>query len=204
MVDIARPAFGHFPVKQPRHSIEVATTNSSEYLQSQTGNRRFWPMEVLKSIDVEKLRRDRLQLIGEAARYHSAGESVVLDEALWGVAGVEQEQRRTKDPWEDLLENLPMYWDTIDGYDTERHPIRKPILVIHLDGSNRELVSAATLLKHVLDIPVGQQTAAIAMRLSTVMKQLGWDRNKNGYVSIGGLGRMKGYFRDAAAFRAAA
>jgi predicted P-loop ATPase len=206
MVDIARPAFGHFPVKQPRHSIEVATTNSSEYLQSQTGNRRFWPMEVLKSIDVERLRRDRLQLIGEAASYHTAGESVVLDEAMWGDAGVEQEQRRTKDPWEDLLENLPMYWDTIDGYDSERHPVKKAVLVIHLDGFNqdRELVSSATLLKHVLDIPVGQQTTLTAMRLSTVMKQLGWDRNKNGYVSISGLGRVKGYFRDAVASRVAA
>lgn len=31
--DIARAAFGHFVVKQPRHSIEVGTTNSKEYLQ---------------------------------------------------------------------------------------------------------------------------------------------------------------------------
>jgi predicted P-loop ATPase len=38
--DIARPAFGHFVVKQRRHSIEVGTTNSDEYLRSQTGNRR--------------------------------------------------------------------------------------------------------------------------------------------------------------------
>ena len=43
-VDRARPAYGHFLKKQPRHSIEVGTTNSDEYLQSQTGNRRFWPM----------------------------------------------------------------------------------------------------------------------------------------------------------------
>ena len=93
-------------MKQPRHSIEVGTTNSSEYLQSQTGNRRFWPMEVLASIDIEKLAADRLQLIGEAAKYHSAGESVVLDEA-YGRAGIEQEERRTKDPWEDFLEHMP-------------------------------------------------------------------------------------------------
>ena len=28
MIDIARPAYGHFVKKQPRHSIEVGTTNS--------------------------------------------------------------------------------------------------------------------------------------------------------------------------------
>ena len=39
--DIARPAYGWFVYKQLRHSIEVGTTNNDEYLQSQTGNRRF-------------------------------------------------------------------------------------------------------------------------------------------------------------------
>jgi predicted P-loop ATPase len=58
--DIGRPAYGHFPKKQKRHSIEVGSTNSDEYLQSQTGNRRFWPMKVLKSIDLDQVRRDRL------------------------------------------------------------------------------------------------------------------------------------------------
>ncbi len=59
----------------------------------------------------------------------------------------------------------------------------------------QELASAATLLKHVLDIPISHQTPAIAMRLSTVMKQLGWQRHKNGYVSIPNHDRVKGYFR---------
>jgi Virulence-associated protein E/RepB DNA-primase from phage plasmid len=194
MVDIARAAFGHFVVKQPRHSIEVGTTNSSEYLQSQTGNRRFWPMTVLKPIDIAKLAADRMQLIGEAASYHTAGESVVLDEALWGDAGIEQEQRRTKDPWEGLLENIPMWWDTIEGYDDDHHPIKKAVLVIHL-VDEQEVVSAATILKHLLEIPIGHQTPATTMRLSTVMKQLGWQRHKNGYVSIS-RERVKGYFRD--------
>jgi hypothetical protein len=122
--DIARPAYGRFVTKQPRHSIEVGTTNDSEYLQSQTGNRRFWPMEVLKSIDIEKLAADRLQLIGEAARYQSAGESLVLAEELWGAAGVEQEQRRTKDPWEDALATMPLWHKEIRGYDENNAPHR--------------------------------------------------------------------------------
>ena len=91
-VDIARPAYGHFLKKQKRHAIEVGTTNNSLYLQSQTGNRRFWPM--VKAIDIDLLKHDRLQLWGEAARYQSQGESLVLDKALWPVAAVEQEARR--------------------------------------------------------------------------------------------------------------
>ena len=52
--DRARPAYGHFIKNQPRHSIEVGTTNSERYLQSQTGNRRFWPMRLLSSLSTLK------------------------------------------------------------------------------------------------------------------------------------------------------
>ena len=34
------------------------------------------------------------------------------------------------------------------------------------------------------------------MRLSTVMKRLGWDRNPNGYITVDG-DRVRGYFRKA-------
>jgi len=192
--DIARAAFGHFVTEQPRHSIEVGTTNSSEYLQSQTGNRRFWPMEVTKSIDVEKLAVDRLQLIGEAASYHTAGESVVLDEALWGDAGIEQEQRRTKDPWEGVLANMPVWVNEIKGYDQDSKPIKQMVLIIHIEDDRMESVVAADLMKHVLEIAIAHQTPATSMRLSTVMKQLGWLRHKNGYVTVMGV-RQKGYYR---------
>jgi hypothetical protein len=94
MTDIARRAYDRFVTKQKHHSIEVGTTNADQYFQSQTGNRRFWSLRVLNAIDIDKLARDRLQLWGEAAHYQSKGESLMLDEALWGTAGTEQEARR--------------------------------------------------------------------------------------------------------------
>jgi predicted P-loop ATPase len=192
MVDIARPAYGHFPKKQKRHSIEVGTTNSDRYLQSQTGNRRFWPVQVLKSIDIAKLKRDRLQLWGEAARYQSQGESLVLDEALWGAAADEQEARRVTDPWEDILRNMPAlstygYWK-----DGARHEGTRTIIYHDRD---EEKVIAAHVLEYVLGIQPGSQTTQHSMRLSTVMKKVGWERAKNGYLSIPGIGREKGYYR---------
>jgi hypothetical protein len=131
-VDNARPAFGHFLVKQPRHSIEVGTTNSSEYLQSQTGNRRFWPMAVAKPIDIEKLKRDRLALLGEAAKYQSSGESVVLSEALWGDASVEQEKRRVKDPWEDTLAVVHQY--ATQKYLSDGKWAERQVQILHYDA----------------------------------------------------------------------
>ena len=67
-------------------------------------------------IDLDRLRRDRLQLLGEAAKYKSAGESITLDEKLWPASRLEQEKRRTKDPWEDILADIPSHvWDCEHG-----------------------------------------------------------------------------------------
>jgi len=195
MVDIARPAYGHFQKRQKRHSIEVGTTNSDSYLQSQTGNRRFWPVRVLKSIDIAKLKHDRMQLWGEAAHHQSQGESLVLDEALWGAAAVEQEARRVTDPWEDVLRDIPevaVVREYKDGFWRE-----KDEQIIHRgDGAGEDRVAAADILEYLLKIPPGTQQTGHSMRLSTVMRKLGWERPINGNVTIGGK-RVKGYFRGS-------
>jgi predicted P-loop ATPase len=192
MVDIARRAYDRFPTKQKRHSIEVGTTNSDRYLQSQTGNRRFWPLRVLKSIDTAKLKRDRLQLWGEAAYYQSQGESLVLDEKLWGVAADEQEARRVTDPWEDVLSNMPQLTTYSNWKDGSRHEGTRTI--IYYDDQEEKVIGSH-VLEYVLGIQPGSQTTQHTMRLSTVMKRLGWERTKNGYVSIPSVGRQKGYAR---------
>lgn len=175
--DIARAAFGHFITKQPRHSIEWGSTNDDTYLQSQNGNRRFWVMTVLKEIDIDLLKRDRMLLLGEAAAAETAGVSIVLDRSLWPVAGEAQEERRVKDPWEDHVDALPK-------------------VIVHIAGGI-EYVASADLLHVVMDIPKGQQTTPHAMRLANVMKRAGWERLAGGKIRINGL-RQAGYFRQVA------
>ncbi|WP_198031096.1 virulence-associated E family protein [Bradyrhizobium sp. th.b2] len=191
-VDIARPAYGHFVRKQPRHSIEVGTTNSDEYLQSQTGNRRFWTLLVQQPIDIDKLKRDRLQLWGEAAYYHSQGESLVLDKQLWAVAGREQEHRRVKDPWENVLRDIPEHTPYCYFQDGVKHEGLRNI--IDHDFVDKEQVSAADLLAYVLNLAPQNQRVEHTMRLSLAMKAVGWKRKKNGYVTIKGQ-RVRGYYR---------
>jgi predicted P-loop ATPase len=209
--DDARPAYGHFLKKQKRHSIEVGTTNSDEYLQSQTGNRRFWPLKLLAPIDIELLKRDRLQLWGEAAKYEAAGESIVLDKKLWPKVGEEQEKRRVKDPWEDILNNISThvmekymsrefafaYLKKGDEVLTDATQIR----YLSKDRS-REEVASGDLLKFVLGVQVQHQTNAHNMRLATVMKRLGWegDRVYLGKVERKGVEvRVRGYSRPISA-----
>jgi predicted P-loop ATPase len=193
-VDCARPAYGRFLKQQKRHSIEVGTTNGDEYLQSQTGNRRFWPMTVLKAIDIEKLRADRLQLWGEAAHYQSRGEALTIDEKMWSDAGEEQEKRRVKDPWETVLAGMPEMvekkkWDQ----EAEEYAVTNIHWIIHNIG-DQERVASEAILTHVLEVPIARQTTSDAMRLANAMKAQGWQRTSNGKVTINGK-QVRGYFR---------
>ena len=112
---------------------------------------------------------------------------------MWPDAGIEQEKRRVKDPWEDVLENMPevvekRIWDG----EREVYIITDHHIIIHVDDQER--VASDAILAHVLKIPIGQQSTADAMRLATVMKLLGWQRPSNGKITIEGR-RVQGYFR---------
>ena len=107
-VDRARPAYGRFRVDRARRTVFFATTNDDEYLKSQTGNRRFWPV-VTGRIDLAALARDRDQLWAEAAMREAEGESIGLPERLWHAAGEEQDRRREGDEW---LEPIAQYLAT--------------------------------------------------------------------------------------------
>jgi predicted P-loop ATPase len=102
--DRARPAYGRFRVDKPRRCIYFATTNEEDYLKSDTGNRRFWPVRV-GEIDLAALARDREQLWAEAAAAEAAGESIVLNRKLWDVARIEQDDRMEREPWTELIQN---------------------------------------------------------------------------------------------------
>jgi predicted P-loop ATPase len=189
-VDIARPAYGYFVKKQPRHAINVGTTNADTYLQSQTGNRRFWPLKVLKRIDIEKLERSRMQLWGEAAKREADGESLVLDETLWPAAAAEQEKRRVRDPWEHVLCDIPMTVAVWNGAKRDY----ETVTITHRDHHDEEdFVASADLFEYVLRIPPGQQETRDAMRLATVMKHLGWGDGGNPRTI--GKRRLRGYVR---------
>ena len=97
-VDSARPAYGRVRLDPERRTIFFATTNDDEYLKSQTGNRRFWPIPVGR-IDLEGLRRDRDQLWAEAAMCEARGDSIALPRHLWTAASEEQSKRLESDEW---------------------------------------------------------------------------------------------------------
>ena len=168
--DRARPAYGRCRIDLPRRGVIYATTNDNSYLKSQTGNRRFWPVEVAatRPIDIDGLARDRDQLLAEAAEREARGDSIVLPRELWAVAGGEQEHRREADPWEDALCDVP-----------------------GIVCGDEERILSQKLLSF-LGISTERQKGADAKRIVDVMRNLGWKGPK--VMRIGDQ-RGRGFYR---------
>ena len=101
-----RPAYARTEVTYQRRCVFVGTTNRTDYLRDETGNRRFWPIKV-EAINHDLIRRDRDRIWAAAAALYRAGEAWWLtpDEAV--LADAEQTKRTTVDPfYEDLAQWL--------------------------------------------------------------------------------------------------
>jgi predicted P-loop ATPase len=158
--DVGTLKFERETTTAPRQCIFVGTTNSYEYLLSKTGNRRFWPVRVGR-IDVEALRRDRDQIWAEAAQAEASGASIMLPEALWIVAGEEQEKRRKTDLWEGAIERF------LDA----RRELEKP------------WVSPAEVAQQVLTMTLKDLDGTVKSRLFEAMRLAGWSKESGKKVN---------------------
>lgn len=102
--DRFRPPYGARLVEAPRECVFAGTVNDDEYLKDSTGNRRFWPIRVGASIDIEGLASEREQLWAEAVHRYRQGEPWWLtDSGTEKQANREQRERVEIDPWEPLI-----------------------------------------------------------------------------------------------------
>jgi hypothetical protein len=72
-VERFRRPYDRLEIEYPRRCIFFGTSNRNTFLRDETGNRRFWPVDV-SVIDIERLRADRDQLWAEAVHAFDAGE----------------------------------------------------------------------------------------------------------------------------------
>ena len=105
--DRFRAAYGRHVKELPRCCVFFGTTNSSEYLQDRTGNRRFWPVDVgviphCKNIWAN-LDDEVDQLWAEAVMRWRAGEALFLGGALENTAKAVQESHREASAREGLV-----------------------------------------------------------------------------------------------------
>jgi hypothetical protein len=186
LTDRSRPAYGRAVIDAPRSCVFWGSTNDEQYLQSQTGNRRFFPIKVSR-IDQAELERDRDQLWAEASDAEAAGEDIMLEEALWETATAEQNERTLWDPWLDMLMNASTAAARHER--TRSKTLEAPVYEC-VDG--RERISSHFLATVMIGIPAERQSSAAGQRIGRAMHRHGWTGPKP--MRIGGR-VMKGFER---------
>lgn len=153
-VDNYRPSYGRHVLDIPRSCVFVGTTNKTEYLQDETGGRRFWPIWTNRA-DLEYIKENREQLFAEAVHEYRNGATwyEVPDEAK-----DHQENRRERDPWEEIIE--------LNIADQDR-------LLI---GQAYHNLSARLIAQEILNLDPKSYTQRESRRITKCMKVLGYEQ----------------------------
>lgn len=98
-----RLPYGRRIVEWPRQCVFAATTNRYDWLNDETGGRRFWPLRIT-SIALAAIEEMRDQIWAEARDRYLSGEPWYLDAPdVAGAARSEQTQRLPEDAWEEKI-----------------------------------------------------------------------------------------------------
>lgn len=144
-----RPAYARTEITYPRQCVFAGSTNKSDYLRDETGNRRFWPVKVNGFCDTHGIREDRDQIWAEALARYKAGETWWLSAESEETAKTQQEQRVSQDAWEGDIANFCV---------------------------GRSEVSPAEVGTKALGIDLGRLDRAATNRITAVLAALGYVR----------------------------
>jgi predicted P-loop ATPase len=172
-VDRYRASYAKRAEDHPRTTVFAGSVNpdGSGYLSDQTGNRRFWPVEV-GVVDLAGLERDRDQIWAEAVRLYRAGEPwwLIGDEQR-EFADAEQERRTEDDEWEELIQRF--VWEK----PMEPQEGAKSASIV---WTPRDTPLMATypgeVLKGVFGIRDADKTPVLQKRVTRILKKLGFEK----------------------------
>lgn len=168
--DHYRPTYGKGARDFFRQNVFCGTTNDDAYLKDRTGNRRFWPVKVVRPIDRDAIARDRDQLWAEAMTRYQRGEAWHVDSPeLRRLCEAEQAERVQGDPWEPIVQ--AWLQDPIGALEpgSDGGAVRTRI-------DTSEGVLTSEVLLHALHKRPGDITKGDEMRVADVLKTLGYTR----------------------------
>ncbi|MEL6799864.1 MAG: virulence-associated E family protein [Pseudomonadota bacterium] len=186
--DKVREPYGRKHIWEPRRCMFVGTTNEDNYLRDQTGNVRFYPVEVVQ-VNVEAIRRDRDQLLGEAAvlleQMLAAGKAWwKLSPEAQAVLGEVREAKSEDDTWTSVVEAFVRDLDEVST---------REILVTPTAGLRR----ADGITRKGLGFDDKMTELRPGNRVANILKRLGWRRE--GLISKGTYKAQARYVPAAAA-----
>lgn len=149
-VDRYRPSYGRLVVEVPRTCVIVGSTNKQQFLEDETGNRRFLPI-VSGRIDTVLLREQRDQLWAEAVAAYRAGERWWLTDEEDALLKAAQEGHQASDAWSDA------------------------VLALDYDGMQ---LTTADVIRLALKKDIGQWSRGDEMRIGKILRQAGYEKLK--------------------------
>jgi predicted P-loop ATPase len=156
--DVYRPPYGKMTINVPRSCVFAATTNKDEYLKDLTGNRRFWPLKVVKA-DLAAIAAERDQIWAEAVAAFKAGEAWDLRDAEIIADATEAAAARVDDddPWADLIGD---WADAQVAWQETRTTVKE-------------------ILKTVLFVPPEKQSNRDGLRVKNALKKFGFVQKRS-------------------------
>lgn len=200
--DIYRAPYGRRTGRYPRRCVFFGTSNESEFLKDQTGNRRFWPVDVgtctpTKSV-WDDLPDEVDQIWAEAYTYYALGEALYMPKEIETLAGMMQHEHRETSSLEGLILDfldtpVPRNWEYLSiqqrrmflnsnaQYEGELIPIDK--------------VCAAEIWVEVLNGEIKYMKRQNSVEINSILSNIpGWEKVKTN-LRCGPYGRQKGFRR---------
>lgn len=199
--DIYRLAYDRVVTEFQRKSVFIGTTNRFDFLRDQTGNRRFWPIEVdpaNRKFDPATELTDQVvsQLWAEAVTLYKKGEKLYLNEELEAVARSIQNGHMEQDPRTGIIldyleKGLPADWDDKEIWERKSY--------LHDPDSNikREKVCAAEIWAECLGHDVSNMRAHDARLIYDILRNTpGWIERKPSRTRFKHYGTQTTFVRE--------
>jgi len=192
--DKYRVAFDRVVSDFPRKCVFFGTTNNYNFLKDDTGNRRFWPVDVdpdkrTKNVFVDLTEYEIGQIWAEAVHYYKMGEVLKLPDKLEAQARIVQSAHEEDDPRLGLIEEyldkpLADNWDDMDSWE------RINYLQLPTGNIRRKRVSASEIWVECLGNKRGELKIWDAREIYNVLRKIpGWVEKK-GRVRISIYGKQ--------------
>lgn len=203
--DSGRDAYDRYSSDAPRQCVFFGTTNEYRFLKDETGNRRFWPLEIRPG-EIRK-RRDELddgylgQLWAEAVERYKGGEPLFLSGELEKKAQAMQEEFAEDDERIGMIADyldraLPADWDALDAF--QRREAVRPGGLGAAGTLRRDRVCLAEIWCECFGRMKGDMKRGDSVELGRLMRKVkGWEPAKKA-ERFGPYGVQKGYVRTAA------
>ena len=202
--DRYRAAYGRTVKEAPRRCVFFGTCNVYDFLQDETGNRRFWPINVGKNPAKYNIFRELTedvigQLWAEAVVKFKSDEELYLAGDALAISETAQESHREMLVQEGIIRDfvskpVPVGWASWDI--TRRREYWAGLVLGEVETAPRDRIFAGEIWCELYGRNIADATKTISREINAVLSRLdGWHHCESS-IQFGVYGKQRGFVRD--------